>query len=64
MNERREHKAINEGFLCNLTGINIHRHTTHSTNKSKENYHHKRRTNIPREEGRDEHTLDFIEEEY
>ena len=64
MNERREHKAINETLLQNLIGVKSHRHPTHSTNKSKENYHHKIRTSSPKEEGGEEHTLDFIEEEY
>ena len=64
MNERREQKAISEALLRSLIGVNPHRHSTHSISKSKENCHHKRRTNSLREEGREENTLDFIDEEY
>ena len=64
MNERWEQKAINEALLQNLTGVNPHRQSTHSTNKSNENYHHKIRTKSPREEGWEEHTPEFIQEEY
>ena len=63
INERREQKEINEALLRNLTGVNPHRKPTHSTNKFEENCHHKR-TSSPREEGREKHTPDFIEEEY
>ena len=51
MNERREQKKLNESLLHNLTGVNPHGQPTHSTNKSKENYHYKRRTTSPKEEG-------------
>ena len=51
MNERREQKEINESLLQNLIGLNPHRHPTQSTNKSKKNYHRKRRSNNPKEEG-------------
>ena len=64
MNERKEQKAINEYLLLNLTRVNLHGQPTHSTNKSKENYHHKRRTSSPNDEGWEEHTHDLLEEEY
>ena len=64
MNERREQKEINESLLRILTGVNSHRQSTHSTNKYKENCHHKSRINSLIKEGREEHTPDFIEEEY
>ena len=51
MNERKEQKEINEYLLLNLTRVNLHGQPTHSTNKSKENYHHKRRTSRTKEEG-------------
>ena len=63
MNEREEQKTINEALLQNMTGVNPHGHPTHSTNKSKENYHRKR-TRIPKEEGREEHTYDLPKGEY
>ena len=62
MNERREHKAINEALLQNLTGVNPHGQPTHATKKSKDNYHHKRRTNNPNEDGREKYTPDLTKE--
>ena len=53
MNERREHKSINEDLLRNLTEVNPHRQLTQSKNKSKEKYHQKRRTSSPKEEGKE-----------
>ena len=35
MNERKEHKAINEDLLWNMTGGSPHGQLTHSTNESK-----------------------------
>ena len=63
MNERKEQKAINEDLIHNMMGVNPHGQPTHSTNKSKEGYHRKR-TSSPREEGREEHTLELLERDY
>ena len=50
MNERKEKKAINEVLLQNMTGVNLDGQPTHSTNKSKEEYHRKGRNSSPKEE--------------
>ena len=41
MNERKYNQANNEYLLRNMMGGIPHGHPTHSTNKSKENNHHK-----------------------
>ena len=64
MNERKEKKAINEDLLQNIMRVKPHGQPTHSTNKSKEEYHYKRSTNIPKEEEKEEHTLDLPEKKY
>ena len=63
MNERKEKKVINEALLWNMSGGNPHGHPTHSTNKSKENYH-RNWASIPREEGKEEHTPELPEKDY
>ena len=63
LNERKEQKEINESLLWNMTGVNPHGHPTHSTNKSKGNYHRKQTSN-PKEEGKEDHTPELPERYY
>ena len=63
MNEIKEKKAINAALLQNIMRGIPHGKPTHSTNKTKENGHHKWGKN-PREWGKKEHTLELPEREY
>ena len=63
MDERKDKKEINESLLQNMTGENPHGQNTHSTNKYTEGYHQKR-TNGPREEGREKHTSQIPKRDY
>ena len=63
MDERKDKKEINESLLQNMTGENPHGQNTHSTNKYTEGYQQKR-TNGPREEGREKHTTQILERDY
>ena len=52
---------MNEALLHNMKGVNPHGQPTHSANISKEEYHHKIRTNSPNEEAKEEHTPNLQE---
>ena len=60
LNERKEHQAINETLLRNLTGGSLQRKPTHSINRSKREPYHKWDSS-PREEEKEEHTPEAIE---
>ena len=55
---------MNEALLHNMKGVNPHGQPTHSANISKEEYHHKIRTNSAKEEKKEEHTPDFPKNEH
>ena len=63
MNERKEHQAINEALLQNMTGGIPHGQPTHSTNKFKKEFYHKW-AGSPKEEGKEEHTFEPLERHY
>ena len=63
MNEGKEQQAINEALLHNMTGESPQGKPTHSTNKFKKEFHHKRERN-PNEEGKQEHTHEPPERDY
>ena len=48
LNERKEHQAINEALLCNMTRGSPQGKPTQSTNRSKRELYHERANN-PRE---------------
>ena len=55
MNEIKQQQAINEALLWNMTGGSPHGQPTHSTNKFKKEFYHKRANNA-KEEEKEEHT--------
>ena len=63
MNEIKEQKEINEDLLRNMTRRSPQEKTTHSTNKFKKEFHHKRERN-PNEEGKQEHNHEPPERDY
>ena len=63
MNERNEQQAINEALLWNMMGGSLQGKPTHSTNRFKKEFYH-RRVSSPREEGKEEHTLELPEGDY
>ena len=63
MNEREEQQSINEALLRSMMGGSPHGKPTHSTNKFKKEFCHKRDKN-PKEEGKEEHTLEPPERYY
>ena len=63
MNEIKEHQSINESLLWNMMGGSPQGKLTHSTNRfKKENYH--KQASGPREEGKEEHTLEPPKRDY
>ena len=60
INERKENHVINEALMRNMMGGSPQGQPTHSTNKFKKEFYHKRANN-PKEEGKQEHTLESQE---
>ena len=57
MKQRKEQQTINEALLRNMTGGSPSGKPTHSTNKFKKEFCHKR-VSSRKEEGKEEHTLE------
>ena len=63
MSEIKEHQAINEALLRNVTVRSPQGKPNHSTNRFKKEFYHKQKSSS-REEGKQEHTREPPEGDY